>query len=347
MSERIDFGLRTGAPERMKTGLLSVGVFERRRLSPAAESLNGASEGYLADVLRRGDLEGKVGQTLLLQRVPGIAAERVLLVGCGRERDLTAGPFARAAASAARAIAATAATDAVSLLPGLGVRDRDLAWRVRETVVATRGATYRFDRMKSEKEGPARALRRLTLALPGRRDLEAGQRGLREGVAIADGVERARDLANLPANVCTPAFLAEQARALAGEHVDTRRQARGEYRARLGLVQEAAQPAAVVRVKVVRQLRHQRGRDVDRARIAVAGGHAIDDALLLQQPAEEVRPARDACAETGIPREHGGHLPARQRHHVLDAQRCVAEDRRCGFTHCGRHALPDPRRGRS
>ena len=179
MSERIDFGLRTGAPERMKTGLLSVGVFERRRLSPAAESLNGASEGYLADVLRRGDLEGKVGQTLLLQRVPGIAAERVLLVGCGRERDLTAGPFARAAASAARAIAATAATDAVSLLPGLGVRDRDLAWRVRETVVATRGANYRFDRMKSEKEGPARALRRLTLALGRRRDLEAGQRGLR------------------------------------------------------------------------------------------------------------------------------------------------------------------------
>ena len=139
----------------------------------------------------------------------------------------------------------------------------------------------------------------------------------------------------------------QQRQADAGHAAHQRRQARGEYRARLGLVQEAAQPAAVVRVKVVRQFRHQRGRDVDRARIAVAGGHAIDDALLLQQPAEEVRPARDACAETGIPREHGGHLPARQRHHVLDAQRCVAEDRRCGFTHCGRHALPDPRRGRS
>ena len=69
MSERIDFGLRTGAPERMKTGLLSVGVFERRRLSPAAESLNGASEGYLADVLRRGDLEGR--QWGWIEIVPG------------------------------------------------------------------------------------------------------------------------------------------------------------------------------------------------------------------------------------------------------------------------------------
>lgn len=324
MSERIDFGLRTGAPERMKTGLLAMGVFERRRLSPAAESLNGASEGYLADVLRRGDLEGKVGQTLLLQRVPGIAAERVLLVGCGRERDLTAGPFARAAASAARAIAATAATDAVSLLPGLGVRERDLAWRVRETVVATRGATYRFDRMKSEKERPARALRRLTLALAGRRDLEAGQRGLREGVAIADGVERARDLANLPANVCTPEFLAEQARALAGKHpalhlevLDERDMEKLGMGALLAVARGSRQPPRLIVLEYRGTEREARpvvlvgkGVTFDAGGISLKPGQGMDEMKFDMSGAAAVLGVLHAVASLALPLRVVGVMPA-------------------------------------
>ena len=39
-------------------------------------------------MLKRGDLAGKVGQTLLLQSLPNLKAERVLLVGAGKEREL-------------------------------------------------------------------------------------------------------------------------------------------------------------------------------------------------------------------------------------------------------------------
>jgi leucyl aminopeptidase len=222
MSERVEFGLKTGAPEKLKAGLIAVGVYEKRKLSAAAEALDAAAGGYLSDVLRRGDLEGKVGQTLLLHSVPGVAAERVLLVGCGRERDLGAAQYAKATVAAAKGMAATGAGEAVTLLPTLPVHDRDLAWAVRETAVATRNALYRFDRMKSEQEGPPRALRRVTLALPGRKELEAAESALRAGVAIADGVDRARDLANLPPNVCTPSYLADQARALAEAHASLR-----------------------------------------------------------------------------------------------------------------------------
>jgi leucyl aminopeptidase len=218
MSEPVEFTVKSASPERQRAGCVAVGVFERRKLSPAAQAIDAASGGHLDQVLRRGDLDGKVGQTLLLHGVPGVKAERVLLVGLGHERELGGAQYTRAIAAAARALAATGAAEAASFLPELPVRDRDGYWRAREAVVATRGALYRFDELKTEKDAPPRALRRITLVVPGRKEIEAAERGVRHGSAIADGVDRARDLANLPPNLCTPSYLADQAREAAGRH---------------------------------------------------------------------------------------------------------------------------------
>lgn len=57
-----------------------LGVYESRRLTPAAEQFDTACGGYLGNLLRRGDLEGKPGQSLLLFNVPEALCERVLLV---------------------------------------------------------------------------------------------------------------------------------------------------------------------------------------------------------------------------------------------------------------------------
>ncbi|MCY3178153.1 hypothetical protein ECE39_16845, partial [Acinetobacter baumannii] len=65
-----------------------VGVCEPRRLSPIAEQLDKISDGYISALLRRGELEGKPGQTLLLHHVTNILSERILLIGCGKEREL-------------------------------------------------------------------------------------------------------------------------------------------------------------------------------------------------------------------------------------------------------------------
>ena len=58
------------------------------RLSPIAEQLDKISDGYISALLRRGELEGKPGQTLLLHHVPNVLSERILLIGCGKEREL-------------------------------------------------------------------------------------------------------------------------------------------------------------------------------------------------------------------------------------------------------------------
>ena len=79
----MEFSVKSGNPEKQRSACIVVGVFEPRRLSGVAEQLDNVSEGYLSNLLRRGDLEGKSGQVLLLHHVPNVLAERVLLVGCG------------------------------------------------------------------------------------------------------------------------------------------------------------------------------------------------------------------------------------------------------------------------
>jgi leucyl aminopeptidase len=91
--------------------------------------------------------------------------------------------------------------------------DYDLGRQVAEI---TGAALYRINDLKSGKKPSAPALRKV-LAGPARK-AGAAERGLAEGGAIAQAATIQRDLANLPANVCTPAYLAEQARALGKRH---------------------------------------------------------------------------------------------------------------------------------
>ncbi len=212
----MEFSIKSGSPERVRTGCIVVGVFEPRRLSAAGAALDRAARGHLSAILKRGDMEGKAGATLLLHHVPGIAAERVLLVGLGRERDFGDREFRDVIGKAAHALDQIHVAEAVLCLSA-GVKQRDIAWRVSQAVMATSNAVYRFDRMKSKRDA-ARGLRKLTLLVGDRAALRTGAAALGQGVAIAHGMSLAKDLGNLPGNVCTPAYLAQQARALAKQH---------------------------------------------------------------------------------------------------------------------------------
>jgi leucyl aminopeptidase len=212
----VEFSIKSGSPERIRTDCVVVGVFESRKLTPAATALDHAARGQLSAVLKHGDMEGKSGTTLMLQQLPRIAAARVLLVGLGRERDFDDGKFRTAVSKAIAALKQTGVTDAVLCLSA-GVKQRDISWRAAQAAIVAADATYRFDRMKSKRES-ARGVRHLTLLVSERSELAAGQTGLKQGAAMAHGMSLAKDLGNLPGNVCTPAYLADAARTLAKEY---------------------------------------------------------------------------------------------------------------------------------
>ena len=212
----VEFSIKTGSPERARADCIVIGVFEPRKLTAAGAALDRAARGHLSAILKRGDMDGKPGTTLMLHHVPRIAAARVLLVGLGRERELDAGKFRKAVSKAVAALKQTGVADAVLCLSA-GVQGRDAAWCAMQAAIAATDTAYRFERMKSKRE-PSRGVRHLTLLVSDRNELGACQTALKQGAAIAHGMSLAKDLGNLPGNVCTPAYLADAARALAKQH---------------------------------------------------------------------------------------------------------------------------------
>ena len=210
----MEFSIKSGAPQTGAKGCLVVGVYEPRKLSAAAAGIDRAAKGYLSRVVRHGDMQGKPGTTLLMHSVPGVAAERVLLVGLGRERDFLEKRYREAVAAAVRALNATGAEEATLHLTELAVGRRDSAWKVAHAVTVAGECGYRFTQMKSKVEGDGPALRRLTLNVDRAAEKRAAA-GLVQGLALVQGMSFAKDLGNLPPNICTPAYLAGRARELA------------------------------------------------------------------------------------------------------------------------------------
>jgi leucyl aminopeptidase len=207
----MEFIVKSGTPEKQRSGCIVAGVFESRKLSTVAHQIDEVSGGAISSILRRGDLEGKPGQTLLLHNIPNLPSERVLLIGCGKEKEFNENRYRDTTAKAVSVLKDTGATEATTYLTELDVKGRDISWKVRQAVEVTEAALYRFDQLKSKPNNSRRALRRVVLAVPKRSDLGPGEQAIREGRAIAEGMKLARDLGNLPGNLCTPAYLAEQA----------------------------------------------------------------------------------------------------------------------------------------
>ncbi len=211
----MEFSIKPLTPGRNACGCTVVGVYAGRKLSEAATALDRAAKGYLRRLLERGDMEGRLGTTLLLHDVPGVASARVLLVGLGPEDEFGERQFTRAVSAAVGAISGTGTADAELHLAELPAGRRDIEWRMTQAACAARIAVYRFEQMKSKPAKDAPKLRRVVISVKTQKDAKAAARGLAQGLALAHGVGLARDLGNLPGNVCTPSYLAERARELA------------------------------------------------------------------------------------------------------------------------------------
>jgi leucyl aminopeptidase len=210
----MEYTVKSGDPEKQRSACVVVGIYEGRKLSPSARRLDETAQGGLTALLRRGDIEGKSGQTLLLHNPTGLLCERLLFVGCGKEKDLHEARYREIFTKMAKTLTGTGATEAAVYLTELDVKGRDMAWKLRHAVESVEMALYKFDRLKSHKSEKKRPLRKIILTVSKRSELATGETAVQQGLAISAGMHLARDLGNLPGNICTPSYLADQAREL-------------------------------------------------------------------------------------------------------------------------------------
>jgi leucyl aminopeptidase len=293
----MQFSIKTSSPDKTRTACAIVPVVAGKPTA-AGEALDSALGGAIAGALAGGDLAAKAGSTLLL--APGGNVQRVLLVSFGEEPEVSDKSFTEGVRAALRLLQTTAAREATSLLLDVPMAARDAAWKLRTQVLAAREATYRFEKMKSKPDPVPR--RPDSLVVVAERDGAAALgRELEQTVALADGMDLARDLGNLPGNVCTPTYLADTARKLGKqfglkvEVLDRKRMEALKMGALLAVAQGSDQPPRFIVI-------HYRGAGARQAPIVLVGkGITFDTGGISIKPAAEMDEMKfDMCGAASV-----------------------------------------------
>ena len=211
----MDFSIKSGSPEKQRTACVIVGIFSTRRLSNPAKTIDIASKQHLSALIRRGDMDGDNGQHLLLHNVPGVMADRVLLIGCGKEREIDDRNYRAIIENSVNALNKTGALEGINYLSELNIKGRDGSWKIKQAVEIAEHTLYKFNELKSKNKQLRRPLRKITFTVPTRRELTKCEPAIKYACAIAKGIKLTRELGNYPSNICTPNYLAEQAIKLA------------------------------------------------------------------------------------------------------------------------------------
>lgn len=299
----MEFSIKNGNPEKQRDDCVVVGVFASNKLTPAATKLDTLSEGGITRLIKRGDMDGKLGSTLMLHQLSGVLAERVLLVGLGKERDLTEADYRKVVRAAFKAIEGTPIKKVALFLTEAELKKRDVAWRVAHLVEVAQETDYRFTATKGQKDGDkekAPRLLQVEIHVP-KADNKAAEVALKQALALAEGVRFAKELGNLPPNICHPSYLAEQAQAMANTHglvvevldrPELEKLGMGSF---LGVAQGSVQPPKLI------VMQHKKGKKNQKPIVLVGKGITFDTGGISLKPGAEMDEMKyDMCGAASV-----------------------------------------------
>lgn len=192
------------------TDCIVLGVYENNKFSKSFNEIDQLTQGYLNDLVKSGELTGKLAQTILLRDLQGLSAKRLLIVGCGKKGELTERQYKQIIQAVLKTLKETNTREVISYLTEIELKDRDLYWNIRFAIETIEHANYQFDHFKSQKAETS-----VLESFIFNTDCAQAQQAISHANAISSGIKAARDIANMPPNICNPAYLAEQAKNLA------------------------------------------------------------------------------------------------------------------------------------
>jgi leucyl aminopeptidase len=216
----------------------------------------------------------------------------------------------------------TGSLEASVFLTELPVKRRDTAWKVEQAVLMAMEVVYRFDQLKSKQEEARRPLRRLVLNVPRRNELGIGEEAVKQGQAVAEGMSLAKDLGHLPGNICTPAYLAQQAQELAKTYklkIEVLEQEDMEtlkMGALLAVARGSRQPPKLIVLQYLGKKKQKpvvlvgKGITFDSGGISLKPGAEMDEMKYDMSGAASVLGTFKAVADLGLPINLVGIIPA-------------------------------------
>jgi leucyl aminopeptidase len=294
----MEFSIKTGNPEKQRVDCVIVGVFEGRKLSDAAKILDTVSNKAISAILKNGDMDGKLNTTLVLHHVTEIAAQRVLLVGLGKHAEFNERNYRQAIRSAIKALPKGVAGASI-FLSELDIKKSDIHSKVAQMVEVVMDTTYQVNAIKAKKAEP-KALNKIAIHVAKSENIQA-EAAIKYGLALSTGVSFAKDLGNLPPNICTPTYLGEQAKKLAktyGFKVEVLDKAQIEKLGMgsfLGVAQGSVEPPRLI------VLQHLKGKKTQKPVVLVGKGITFDTGGISLKPGADMDEMKyDMCGAASV-----------------------------------------------
>jgi len=320
----MEYTVKSGNPEKQRIGCVVIPVYSSRKLSASAKIIDKASDGFISNLVRRGEIEGDLGNTLLLHNVENTLCDRVLLVGCGKEKDITVKTFYKANRIMVKTLEASGATEIASYLTEIPVKQKDINWKVQHSIEAIDEALYKFNQFKSDKEETRRPLRKFIFSVHGRGQLMQGEEAVRKGMAISTGIRLAKYLGNLPGNICTPTYLASEAKKLSVHHSEIKTSILEEedmeklgMGSLLSVSRGSREPAKLIIMKYEKGKTNQKpiifvgkGLTFDAGGISIKPAAAMDEMKYDMCGSAAVFGAMQACADLNLEINFYGVIPS-------------------------------------
>ncbi len=293
----MQYAVKSASATKTRSQCLIVPV-SSNKLSGSAAELDKACGGVISQRIKAGDFDGKSGHSLMLYGLDGIAAERLLLIGTGKA-PVSPANFRKAVSLAVTKAKKSGAGEAVCFLPEVAVENEDAAWAISQATLGTENALYQYDSTKSKKADKIK-LKKITWCTT--ETVKGAKAVLDQAVAMATGMNLARELGNLPGNVCTPTYLANEAKSMARsytklktkvlEEADMRKLGMG---ALLSVSRGSRQPAKLIIME------YKGGKATDKPIVLVGKGLTFDSGGISIKPAPSMDEMKyDMCGGASV-----------------------------------------------
>lgn len=330
----MNYSIETNSIEHLKSDCVLVGIYSNQTLSLAAQVLDNITNGLISNVIKRGDILGKLNDTLLLNVIPNKNIERILLVGLGEQKPLSIKNYRKVLISAISAIKKARFESATITLVDIEVEKADEVLKTRQIVEVFEDAMYQFTECKSKSSDEVMLKNIGILTL----DSTLAQIGIEQGLAISGGMNLAKHLADLPANICTPTFLAEQGLKLAKDFnkiettilnvVDMEALGMGSL---LGVTRGSREPAKLISIEYKGSETNAnpivfvgKGLTFDAGGISLKPGAGMDEMKYDMCGGAAVLGTLQAAAKLNLPLNIVGLIPATEN--LPDGQACKPGD---------------------
>ena len=305
----MQFTITTQSLEQSTSQCLIAGIFNDGPLPPTAATLDRLGEGWLQNLIDRGDIATDIGRTTVLHDVPGSDHQRLIIAGCGARGEFGAQAYHKVCRAAGKALRASPARQARCQLPELPVDGQDTAWRTQMAALDLDHQDYRYSETKKPEANAPPPSERVEFAAG-----EGIDEALSRAAAIAAGTRSSRNLGDLPPNVCTPEYIAERARRLGDEfdnvEVEVLDQQAMEKQGMTSLLAVARGSANPPRLAVM----HYRGGGDEQPLVLIGKGVTFDTGGISLKPRDNMEQMKydmcgaasvigslEACARMGLP----------------------------------------------